>query len=150
MKRYFQGILGAALLLAAVSASAQIKETVAVKVPFSFVAAGKTWPAADYRFQIVQPVGLVTMTTPGMKQASFVTNTDQHPGAEAGRTFLVSAIQRPLGSRRSRLSGNGTAVDHKWPDEGSTERQDNCRADRPSDRIRRQLISVSKSCHTSW
>ena len=88
MKRYFQGILGAALLLAAVSASAQIKETVAVKVPFSFVAAGKTWPAADYRFHIVQPVGLVTMTTPGMKQASFVTNTDQHPGAEAGRTFL--------------------------------------------------------------
>jgi hypothetical protein len=89
MKKYFQGILGAALLLAAVSAAAQINETVAVKVPFSFVADGTTWPAADYRIRITQPVGLVTLTTPGRKQASFVTNTDQHPGALAGRTYVA-------------------------------------------------------------
>jgi hypothetical protein len=89
MKKYFQGILGAALLLAAVSASAQINETVTAKVPFSFVAAGKTWPAAEYRIQISQPVGLVTITSSGLKQASFVTNTDQHPGAFSGRTYIA-------------------------------------------------------------
>jgi len=76
-------------LFAAVSASAQINETVTVKVPFSFVAAGKTWPAADYRIRITQPVGLVTITTPGLKQATFVTNPDQHPGALPGRTYLA-------------------------------------------------------------
>ena len=39
-----RSFFGFALLLAAASAHAQMTETIQVKVPFSFVAAGKTWP----------------------------------------------------------------------------------------------------------
>ena len=82
MKKHIAALFGFALLLAAASAHAQITETIQVKVPFSFVAAGKTFPAADYTIKITQHTGLVTLSTaaPGGDRLS---NTNEHPERKA-------------------------------------------------------------------
>jgi hypothetical protein len=88
MTKDIRGFVGLVLLLAAVSAHSQITQTIVVKVPFPFVAAGKTLPAADYRVQIVQPVGLVTLSSPGVRSVTMLTNKDQVPGARADQSYL--------------------------------------------------------------
>ena len=62
MKKHIAALFGFALLLAAASAHAQITETIRVNVPFPFVAAGKTLPAADYSVKITQDTGLVILS----------------------------------------------------------------------------------------
>jgi hypothetical protein len=87
MTKQIRHFVGLALLLAAISASAQITHTIEVKVPFSFIAAGKNWPAADYRVKIDKHTGFVTLTTAGIAPATVLTNKDDRPG-EAGQTYL--------------------------------------------------------------
>jgi len=86
MTKHIGSFIGMAILLAAVSASAQSSNEVRVKVPFSFVTAGKTWPAADYIVQIHTENGTVTLTSPGIATATLLTNSDERP--VDGRTYL--------------------------------------------------------------
>ena len=88
MKKHIAGLFGFGLLLAAASAHAQITETIQVKVPFSFVAAGKTFPTADYTIKITQPTGLVTLTAANVGPAIVMSNTNEHPGMQGGKTYL--------------------------------------------------------------
>ena len=88
MKKHIAGLFGFALLLAAASAHAQITETIQVKVPFSFVAAGKTWPAADYKVQITQPTGLVKISAANVPPGIMMSNTNEHPGREGGKSYM--------------------------------------------------------------
>jgi len=88
MIKQIKSIVGLAILLAAVSAYAQIEQTVQVKVPFPFVAAGKVFPAADYRIRIVQPTGLVTLTSPGIKSATMLTNKNERQEGGDDKTYL--------------------------------------------------------------
>jgi hypothetical protein len=74
------------LLLAAVSASAQTANVIRVKVPFPFVTAGKSWPAADYRVKIRAENGTLTLSAPGMRSATMLAATDRRPGE--GRAYL--------------------------------------------------------------
>jgi len=87
MKKHIATLFGFALLLAAASAHAQITETVQVKVPFPFVAAGRTMPAADYRVKITEDTGLITLSTPG-RSAILLTIRNEHPGKESGNSSL--------------------------------------------------------------
>jgi hypothetical protein len=70
-------LVGVALLLAAVSASAQI---VKAKVPFPFVSAGKSWPAADYTLEITMDSGMLTLSSPGIGSAMMLTTGTQRSG----------------------------------------------------------------------
>ncbi|MGB8258860.1 MAG: hypothetical protein WCE75_00850 [Terracidiphilus sp.] len=90
MKNRIASFIGLALLLAAVSAPAQVTQTVQVKVAFPFVVAGMTMPPATYRIQIVRSSGseLVTLLTPaGVALATLQASSDDRPG-EAGRNYL--------------------------------------------------------------
>jgi hypothetical protein len=88
MKKHIAGLFGFALLLAAASVHAQITETIHVKVPFSFVAAGKAFPAADYNVQITQPTGLVKLSAANVPPAIMMSNTNEHPGREGGKSYM--------------------------------------------------------------
>jgi hypothetical protein len=87
MKKHIVGIFGLAFLLAAASAHAQISETIQAKVPFPFVAAGRTMPAADYRVKITPDAGQIILTTPG-RSAIMLSITNEHPGKESGKSYL--------------------------------------------------------------
>ena len=89
MMKQIRSIVGLAILLAAVSAYAEIQQTIQVKVAFPFVAGGKMFPAADYRVRIEQPTGLVTLTAPGIHSATLLTNTNQRIEGGDERTNLV-------------------------------------------------------------
>jgi hypothetical protein len=88
MKKYIAALFGFAFLLAAASAHAQITETIQVKVPFSFVAAGKAFPAADYQIKITQPTGLVTLRAANVGPAMMLSNKNEHPGREGGKSYM--------------------------------------------------------------
>src|SRR5271163_96104 len=88
MQKQIRSIVGLALLLAAVSAYAQIEHTIQVKIEFPFVAAGKMFPAADYRIQIIQPTGLVTLTSPGIQSATMLTNKNERQEGGDDKTYL--------------------------------------------------------------
>jgi len=87
MKKHIAGLFGFALLLAAASAHAQITKTVQVTVPFPFVAAGRTMPAADYSVKITEDTGLITLSSPG-RSAITITNRIDHPGKQSGESYL--------------------------------------------------------------
>jgi len=87
MKKHIVALFGFALLLAAASAHAQITDTVLVSIPFPFVVAGRTMPAADYSVKITQYTGLISLTTPG-RSAIVLSNTNEHPGRETGKSYL--------------------------------------------------------------
>jgi hypothetical protein len=87
MTKHLRNLFGLALLVAAISASAQITDAFHVKVPFPFVAAGQTLPAADYKVQITHATGLVILTAPGMAPAMRITTKDYRP-AEADKAYL--------------------------------------------------------------
>jgi hypothetical protein len=86
MTKQLGSLIGVALLLAAVSASAQTTNIIRVKVPFPFVTAGKSWPAADYTLQVRTENGIVTLSLPGIASATMLTIADQRP--REGRTYL--------------------------------------------------------------
>ncbi|MGC1451081.1 MAG: hypothetical protein WA830_13720 [Candidatus Sulfotelmatobacter sp.] len=80
-------LFGLALLLAAVSATAQAANVVRVKVPFPFVTAGKSWPAAEYTVHIRADNGALTLSSPGIGSATILADIDARPGE--GRTCLI-------------------------------------------------------------
>ena len=86
MTKQLGRLIGVALLLAAVSASAQTTNIIRAKVPFPFVTAGKLWPAADYSVQIRTENGTVILSSPGISSAIILTTADERPGE--GRTLL--------------------------------------------------------------
>ena len=63
-----------AVLLAAVSASAQTSTR--VSVPFAFAAAGQILPAGDYRVSLNQSTDLVTLSGPDRSSIFFLTIPD--------------------------------------------------------------------------
>lgn len=89
MMKQIRSMLGLAILLAAVSAYAEIQQTIQVKVAFPFVAGGKMFPAADYRIRIVQPTGLVTLSAPGVQSATMLTNKNERLEGGDDKTYLV-------------------------------------------------------------
>jgi hypothetical protein len=86
MTKQLGRLIGVALLMAAVSVSAQTTNLIHVKVPFPFVTAGKLWPAADYSVQIRTENGTVTLSSQGITSATILTTSDERPGE--GRTLL--------------------------------------------------------------
>jgi hypothetical protein len=85
MTKRIASLVGLALL--AVSATAQIVSKVEVNVPFSFVAAGKTWNAGTYNVDIRPDNGLAVL----------------HSNESGSRAFLTQASQ-------SQNIGNETAL----------------------------------------
>ena len=61
-------------------------QQIRVKVPFPFVTAGKSWPAADYRMKIRAENGTLTLSAPGLRSATMLAAIDQRPGE--GRAYL--------------------------------------------------------------
>jgi hypothetical protein len=78
MAKQIRRFIGVALLLAAVSASAQT--VLKVKVPFPFVTAGKSWPAADYKLEITTENGMLTLSSFGIGSAMMLTTATQRSG----------------------------------------------------------------------
>jgi hypothetical protein len=78
MAKQIRRLIGAALLLAAVSASAQT--VVKATIPFPFVTAGKSWPAADYTLKISMHNGMLTLSSPGIGSAMILTTGTQRSG----------------------------------------------------------------------
>src|SRR5262252_4784703 len=75
MTKRIAPLIGLALL--AVSASAQVVNKVEVNVPFSFVAAGKTWNAGIYKVDIRPDNGLAALHTNESDSRPFLTQTSQ-------------------------------------------------------------------------
>ncbi len=78
MAKQIKNLIGVALLLAAVSASAQT--VVKARVPFPFVTAGRSWPAADYKMEIIMDNGMLTLSSPGIGSAMMLTTGTQRSG----------------------------------------------------------------------
>jgi hypothetical protein len=77
MMKQIRNLIGAGLLLAAVSAFAQSPSVVRVTVPFPFVTTGKSWPAGDYSVQVRIDAGTLTLTSFGIAPATMLTTTDE-------------------------------------------------------------------------
>ena len=86
MTKQIRSLIGVALLLTAVSAFTQTTHTIRIKVPFPFVAAGKSWPAGDYRMQIRTDNNTVIVNSPGRASATVLTTADDRSGER--RTYL--------------------------------------------------------------
>lgn len=86
MTKRLGSLIGVAMLLATVSASAQTANIIRVKVPFPFVTAGKLWPAAEYSVQIQEENGTVSLSSHGTTRATILTTIDERPGE--GPAFL--------------------------------------------------------------
>jgi hypothetical protein len=118
MKTQIRNFFGLALLLAAVSASAQITTTVQVKIPFPFEVAGTTLPAADYKVDITRSNGLVSFHSFGGTVVMQLTRADYRP-LKADKYYLQ--FQR-YGDRwvLKELSMGGSA---QVPIQGKSERE---------------------------
>lgn len=86
MKRHIASFIGLALVITAVSASAQMSHELRVTVPFSFIAGAKSSPAGDYRFQIDRSRDLVTLTSPDLRSTYLLTTRALLPND--GRSYL--------------------------------------------------------------
>jgi hypothetical protein len=82
MTKPIKYLMGMALLLAAVSASAQATRPILVNVPFPFVTAGKNWPAGDYKVEVRRDFGILTLSSPGVTSATMLTIPDQRSGGK--------------------------------------------------------------------
>ena len=80
MAKTIRSLIGLSLLLAAVSASAQVRHTIKVTVPFPFVTAEKSWPAADYEVEIMPENGILTLSSPDTTPATMLTTSDERSG----------------------------------------------------------------------
>lgn len=97
-----------ALLLSAFALSG-FAETVTIRVPFEFSAAGKTLPAGEYRFQEESPgVMVIVGTAPGSSMLTLTRGSGDLSPAKAGLTFsatkALSTISMPDGKKVELLS----------------------------------------------
>jgi hypothetical protein len=84
-------------------------ETVTIKVPFEFSAAGKTLPAGEYRFQDNAPgVMLIMGSAPGTSMLTLIRDSGDPVSTKAGLTFsatkALSTISMPDGKKVELLS----------------------------------------------
>jgi len=86
MMKQIKRLIGLAPLLAVVWATAQSPDAMRVKVPFQFVTAGKTWPAAVYIVQVRPDNGTLTLYSSGVGAVTMLTTSGDWSGA--GRTYL--------------------------------------------------------------
>jgi len=106
MTKQITNLVGIALLLAAASAFAQSADEIRAAVPFPFVTAGKSLPAADYWVHVNRENGTLTLSSPGIPSVTMLTSSDQR--AEDERSCLRF---RRLGDHwiLKEVSFNGTA-----------------------------------------
>jgi hypothetical protein len=94
MAKTIRSLIGMSLLVAAVSASAQVNHVVRITVPFPFVTAEKSWPAADYQVQVTPENGMVTLRTDDTTPATMLTTPDERFGTnKAQLRFQCSGDQ---------------------------------------------------------
>ena len=72
MLRLIKNLTGFALLFAAVSSFAQTPHMKRFKVPFTFMAAGRSWPAGEYKMQLDTSTGFCFLTIPGNNNSATV------------------------------------------------------------------------------
>jgi len=87
MTKQIRNFVGLLLLFTAVSSFAQIKHTIQAKVPFSFMAAGKSWPAGDYIMQLDMNTGALTLRSSNITLVT-VMSTNVGSPEEAARSYL--------------------------------------------------------------
>lgn len=81
MLRLIKNLTGLALLFAAVSGFAQTQHMKRFKVPFTFMAAGRSWPAGEYKMQLDTSTGFCFLTIPGNNNsATVLTYAASQPG----------------------------------------------------------------------
>ena len=94
MAKSIRNLIGMSLLLAAVSASAQVRHTIRITVPFPFVTAEKSWPAADYQVEVTPENGIVTLRSDDATPATMLTTPDDRSGnGKAQLRFQCSSDQ---------------------------------------------------------
>jgi|SRR5450432_50585 len=87
MAKTIRSLIGLSLLLAAVSASAQVRHTIQVTVPFPFVTAQRSWAAADYQVEVAPQNGILTLSSADIPSATMLTSPDEGSGGD--RPHLV-------------------------------------------------------------
>jgi len=80
MAKTIRSLMGLSLLLAAVSASAQVRHTIKVTVPFPFATAEKNWPAADYQVEVTPENGILTLSSDDATPATMLTTSEERSG----------------------------------------------------------------------
>ena len=80
MAKTIRSLIGMFLLLAAVSASAQVRHTIHITVPFPFVTAEKSWPAADYQVEVTPSNGILTLRSDDITPATMLTTPEERSG----------------------------------------------------------------------
>jgi hypothetical protein len=80
-------------LLAAISATAYGTDSIQVKVPFPFVTAGKTLPAADYRVQVRRDNGAITLSSTGGSATVLSEGEDRPASRPSSLRFLRTGDQ---------------------------------------------------------
>lgn len=83
----FRNLFGLALLLVALSAFGQEMRTIRANVPFSFHAAGRTWPAGDYRVRFDSRLNAIVLSSFGVNTVTAFTTKAADPGLVT-RTYL--------------------------------------------------------------
>lgn len=73
MTRQFRNFAGLVVLVTAIAANAQISHQARVTVPFSFMAAGRSLPAGDYRVDMDMTRALVTLSAYNSESIMFLT-----------------------------------------------------------------------------
>jgi hypothetical protein len=86
MTKHIRSFAALAMLLTAVSASAQIAQQARVTVPFSFVAGGTSSPAGDYKVSFNRDRNVVTLVSNNSKPIMFLT-ISAWPSPD-GRSYL--------------------------------------------------------------
>ena len=87
MTKQIRSFVVLAFLLMAASAFGQSMRAIRANVPFSFEAAGRTWPAGDYKVQFDVATGAMTLTSYGIRPAIvFPISKDEAP--QGTRTYL--------------------------------------------------------------
>ena len=73
MTRQIRNFAGLVVLLTAIAARGQISHQARVTVPFSFMVAGRSLPAGDYRVDMDMSRTLVTLSADNSKSTMFLT-----------------------------------------------------------------------------
>lgn len=87
MAKQIKNLVYLALLLVSASGLAQIRHTSRIKIPFSFMAAGRNWAAGDYSVVFDSYSGFVTLNSFGVDSATVGTSPGD-PSGEVGHNYL--------------------------------------------------------------
>jgi hypothetical protein len=135
----FRDLFGLALLLVALSAFGQEMRTIRADVPFSFQAAGKTWPAGDYRVRFDPRLNAIMLTSFGVNTLTAFTTKAADPGLVT-RTYLRFHRYGETWLLRE-VSFDGTVQALKL----SKSERETLRADLTNSRESREIVSDSEA-----